>query len=87
RLAEAEKFLDTVTICPNQLGQHAALWGMQNLGQWLSGERAEILDRRAAISDHFPMLEPEGWKLMGVGAYFAYVEHPFDMPSDQLAQT
>ncbi|MDO6483732.1 aminotransferase [Shimia thalassica] len=87
RLAEAEKFLDTVTICPNQLGQHAALWGMQNLGQWLSGERAEILDRRAAISDHFPMLEPEGWKLMGVGAYFAYVEHPFEMPSDQLAQT
>ncbi|WP_282157930.1 aminotransferase [Shimia thalassica] len=87
RLAEAEKFLDTVTICPNQLGQHAALWGMQNLGQWLSGERAEILDRRAAISDHFPMLEPGGWKLMGVGAYFAYVEHPFDMPSDQLAQT
>ena len=35
-LAEAEKFLDTVTICPNQLGQHAALWGMQNLSQWLT---------------------------------------------------
>ncbi|MDX5402284.1 MAG: aminotransferase, partial [Rhodobacterales bacterium] len=31
RLAEVEKFLDTVTICPNQLGQIAALWGMQNL--------------------------------------------------------
>jgi len=22
---------------------------------------------------------------MGCGAYFAYVSHPFDMPSDQLA--
>ncbi|MEQ9693981.1 aminotransferase [Shimia sp. SDUM112013] len=86
RLAEAEKFLDTVTICPNQLGQHAALWGMRNLSQWLAGERAEILDRRAAISDHFPMLEATGWKLMGVGAYFAYVEHPFDAPSDEVAQ-
>jgi len=27
-LAEVEKFLDTVTICPNQLGQRAALWGI-----------------------------------------------------------
>ena len=86
RLAEVEKFLDTVTICPNQLGQHAALWGMQNLGDWLAGERAEILDRRAAIADHMPRLAAKGWVLMGVGAYFAYLRHPFDMPSDQLAQ-
>jgi len=86
RLSEAEKYLDAVTICPNQLGQIAALWGMQNLGQWLAGERAEILDRRAAIHDHMPALEAQGWTLLGCGAYFAYLEHPFAMPSDQLAQ-
>ena len=85
-LAEAEKFLDTVAICPNQLGQHAALWGMQNLGDWVAGERLEILDRRAAIEDYFPKIADTGWELMGVGAYFAYVKHPFDMRSDQLAQ-
>jgi aspartate/methionine/tyrosine aminotransferase len=85
-LAEAEKFLDTVAICPNQLGQHAALWGMQNLSQWLAGERAEILDRRAAITDHFPQMETAGWQLMGVGAYFAYLKHPFEIPSDDLAK-
>ncbi len=84
RLAEVEKFLDTVAICANQLGQRAALWGMRNLGQWLAGERAEILDRRAAIEEGFPRLK--GWRLLGCGAYFAYVEHPFDLPSDQLAQ-
>ena len=84
RLAEVEKVLDTITICPNQLGQIAALYGMQNLGQWLAGERDQILDRRAAISEGFPALE--GWKLLGAGAYFAYVEHPFGIPSDQLAQ-
>lgn len=84
-LSEVEKFLDTVTICPNQLGQHAALWGMQNLSQWLSGERAEILDRRAAISEAMPALEAEGWHLMGVGAYFAYLRHPFAMSSRDLA--
>jgi aspartate/methionine/tyrosine aminotransferase len=86
RLSEAEKYLDTVTICPNQLGQIAALWGMQNLGQWLAGERAEILDRRAAIQDHMPMLEAKGWTLLGCGAYFAYFEHPFRMPSNEVAE-
>jgi len=85
-LSEAEKFLDTVTICPNQLGQRAALWGMQNLSQWLAGERDEILDRRAAIEDNMPRLAAKGWQLLGCGAYFAYLAHPFDMPSDVLAQ-
>ena len=85
-LAEVEKFLDTVTICPNQIGQHAALWGMQNLTDWLAGERDEILDRRAAIQQGFPALVEKGWKLLGLGAYFAYVQHPYDIGSDDLAR-
>jgi aspartate/methionine/tyrosine aminotransferase len=84
RLAEVEKFLDTVSICPNQLGQRAALWGMRNLRQWLAGERAEILDRRAAILEGFPRLD--GWRLLGCGAYFAYAEHPWPIASDALCQ-
>jgi aspartate/methionine/tyrosine aminotransferase len=85
RLAEIEKFLDTVTICPNQLGQRAARWGMQNLGDWLAGERLEILDRRAAITEHFHLLADKGWELLGCGAYFAYVRHPYPMSSADLA--
>ena len=85
RLSEVEKFLDTVTICPNQIGQRAALWGMQNLGDWLAGERLEILDRRAAVVDNFHKLSAKGWELLGCGAYFAYLKHPFDLPSDELA--
>lgn len=84
RLDEIEKFLDTVAICPNQIGQRAALWGMRNLGNWLAGERAEILDRRAAIEEGFGQLK--GWTLLGCGAYFAYVQHPFDEDADVLAQ-
>jgi len=84
RLAEVEKFLDTVTICPNQLGQRAALWGLRNLQDWLSGERDEILRRRAAMVEGFAALD--GWSLLGAGAYFAYVEHPFATPSDKLAR-
>ena len=85
-LAEAEKFLDTVAICPNQLGQKAALWGLQNLGDWLAGERQEILNRSAAIAQNMPALEAKGWSLLGNGAYFAYLRHPYAMPSDELAK-
>jgi aspartate/methionine/tyrosine aminotransferase len=84
RLAQVEKFLDTVAICPSQLGQIGALWGMQHLGQWVAGERAEILSRRAAMINGFNTLSD--WKLLGCGAYFAYVEHPYALASDQFAK-
>lgn len=85
RLAEAEKVLDTVTICPPRLGQIAALWGLRNLGNWVEAEREEILARRRAVIDEFsgPLRD---WRLRGAGAYFAYVEPPFDLPSDRVAR-
>jgi aspartate/methionine/tyrosine aminotransferase len=85
RLAEVEKFLDTVAICPPQIGQQAALWGMENLSQWLAGERDEILARRAAILENLPRLEAQGWQLLGLGGYFAYLRHPFAQSSASLA--
>jgi aspartate/methionine/tyrosine aminotransferase len=57
---------------------------MRHLGDWLAGERAEILARRAAIAEGFAALN--GWELLGLGAYFAYVRHPFDAPSDAVAR-
>jgi aspartate/methionine/tyrosine aminotransferase len=84
RLAEVEKFLDTVAICPSQLGQIAALWGMRNLGPWVAEQRAEILSRRAAMIAGFAQLP--AWNLLGCGAYFAYVEHPFDLSSTEVCK-
>ncbi len=84
RLSEAEKFLDCVAICPSQLGQIGALWGMRNLSQWVAGERDEILARRKAMSEGFAKLP--GWKLLGCGAFFAYAEHPHPLPSPELAK-
>jgi aspartate/methionine/tyrosine aminotransferase len=84
RLVQVEKFLDSTTICAPQLGQRAAAWGLKHLQGWLAEERAEILDRRAAISAVFQDLP--GWTLRGVGAYFAYVDHPGDMHSTMMAQ-
>ena len=58
---------------------------MQNLSDWLAGERQEILDRRAAIHDHFDILAQKDWDLLGCGAYFAYLRHPFNISSAGLA--
>lgn len=84
RLAQIEKIIDSVTICPTGLGQKAALWGLQNLGPWLAEERAEILRRRARVQAMFAALP--GWQVLGCGAYFAYVRHPFAQGSVHVAR-
>jgi len=81
---QIEKYLDTVSICPNQLGQLGALFGLKNLMGWLVKEKKIILQRREALKKGFKFL-PE-WNLLGCGAYFAYVTHPFDMRSDELVK-
>ncbi len=83
RMDEVEKYIDSTTICPNQLGQRSALWGLR-LGQWLAGERAEILGRREAVTQMIDALP--GWTLKGVGGFFAYVEHALPDDSDTLAK-
>lgn len=84
RMAQVEKFLDTVAICASQLGQIAALWGMRNLGDWVAGERLEILARRRVMAEGLPKVE--GWKILGCGAYFAYCEHPFQGTAPEVAR-
>jgi aspartate/methionine/tyrosine aminotransferase len=84
-LTEVEKFQDTVAICPTALGQKAAAWGLTHLSDWLAEQRADIIARREAIEAHFKPLIAKGWKLLGAGAYFAYVEHPFAQSADELA--
>ncbi len=33
-----------------------------------------------------PKLDAKGWTLLGLGGYFAYLAHPFEERSDQLAR-
>ena len=84
RMIQIEKFLDTVAICASQIGQIGAVWGMAHLKDWVACERQEILRRRAAMADGMAGLE--GWTVKGCGAYFAWVEHPFDLASPEIAR-
>jgi aspartate/methionine/tyrosine aminotransferase len=82
-LSEIEKVLDTTTICANQIGQRAALYGLRHLSDWVAGEREEILSRREAVES--ALTDLGDWKLLGSGAYFAYLRHPFAESSSELA--
>ena len=84
-LIEIEKALDTFTVCPPQLGQYAANWGLNNLEAWAADRRTEILQRAKHFSEKFQPLSAAGWSLRGCGAYFAFVEHPFEDGSNILA--
>lgn len=84
-LIEIEKVLDTFTVCPPQLGQYAANWGLNNLEAWAAERRTEILQRAKHFSEKFQPLSAAGWSLRGCGAYFAFVEHPFKDESNILA--
>ncbi|MAS45666.1 MAG: hypothetical protein CML46_14165 [Rhodobacteraceae bacterium] len=85
RLAQAEKFLDSVQICAGQLGQIAALHGLRHLDDFVAGQRDAILARRAVVRDSFRQALPD-WELMGCGAYFAYIRHPFAEDAETLCK-
>ncbi|MEM8753011.1 MAG: aminotransferase [Pseudomonadota bacterium] len=85
RVAEIEKFLDTVTICPARLGQVAALEGLRSQAEFVAAERSEFAARRAALETAFAE-GVGGWRLLGAGAYFAFVRHPYDEPAEAAAK-
>ena len=85
RIAEIEKFLDTMTICPSQIGQIGAITGLETLTETRARERAVFDSRRAALQAEF-VRGVGDWRLVSSGAYFAYAEHPFDMDSREVCK-
>jgi aspartate/methionine/tyrosine aminotransferase len=74
-MAEIEKAMDCVSICPPRLGQAAALYGLRNLLPW-ARRNTEGLKARADLLGS-GLARSNRWRLVSIGAYFAYVEHPF----------
>jgi aspartate/methionine/tyrosine aminotransferase len=75
-IAEIEKALDCVSICAPRLAQEAALFGLGNLGPWVQGNVAALQARAEAFRKG--LARANRWRLVSLGAYFAYIEHPFD---------
>jgi len=74
-IAEIEKAMDCVSICPPRLGQEAALYGLRHLLPW-ARQNTEGLKARADLLGN-GLARSNRWRLVSIGAYFAYVEHPF----------
>ena len=83
-VAQLMKALDCMHICPQRPAQAALRWGIQALPEWRAENRARINGRAAVVRDVFAGLA--GWRLESLGAYFAYVRHPFDQPAAAVAE-
>ncbi|WP_293853382.1 aminotransferase [uncultured Alsobacter sp.] len=83
--AEIGKILDTVQICPPRVAQGAVAWGVGALADWREANRLEIAGRAAAFTA--AMGQAPDWRVDSVGAYFAYVAHPFaGVPAPVVAE-
>ena len=69
------KILDNLQICPARTGQIALAWAIPNLPQWRAENRADILTRAGIFTD--VIARHPGWKVESIGAYFAYLRHPW----------
>lgn len=75
-IAEVAKVMDCMSICAANLTQHAALFGLENLHGWRDEKRQLMAERVTAFSNAFENSNA-GYRIRSIGAYFAYVEHPF----------
>ena len=91
-LEQLEKIIDTVTISAPHIGQAAALFGLQHLVPWRQGNTMLMRRRLAALKAacdgrNDPHSNQRGYRLVTAGAYFAYLEHPFDgRPAEAVAK-
>jgi aspartate/methionine/tyrosine aminotransferase len=83
-LAEFAKVMDCVQICAPRAGQHALAATLEPLAGWREENRREIVARAAGFRAAVTCLE--GWKLDAIGAYFAFLRHPFDVPAATVAE-
>lgn len=75
--AQLEKVLDNLVICPSHIGQLAALYALRHLNQWRKEKANMLRDRVSQLRKSFAS-DRLRYELVSSGAYFAYVQHPFN---------
>ena len=84
-VAEVIKVMDNLQICAPRVPQIAVARGHEALAGWREENRREIACRGEAMRTAFAPLR--GWEIDAIGAYFAFVRHPFkDRPSAEVAR-
>ncbi|MDJ1157721.1 aminotransferase [Chelatococcus sp. SYSU_G07232] len=84
-IEEIAKVMDCVQICAARPGQAALAWAVPALRDWRAHNRAEIGRRVAAF--RAALAPVPGWRIDSIGAYFAYLRHPFpDATAREVAE-
>jgi aspartate/methionine/tyrosine aminotransferase len=74
-IREVTKILDCIQICAPRIGQSALVWGIDALADWREENRREMHARGDAFGK--ALATNPAWRLESLGAYFAYVRHPY----------
>ena len=74
-MAAIEKLMDCVQITAPRTGQEAALYGLGHLDGWVQANAATLARRGEAFGEL--LARSNRWRTVSLGAYFAWVEHPF----------
>jgi len=89
-LNEVTKVIDCVSICAPQLSQRAALFALQNVQEWKREKCLQMQSRANAFQQALQDVESgeseHGYQITAIGSYFAYLKHPFDLSSTQVAR-
>lgn len=84
-IAEIAKVMDNMQICAPRSAQIAVASALPALADWRAGNRLEIARRADALRLAFSGLAD--WEIAAIGAYFAFVRHPFaDRSSSEVAE-
>lgn len=79
------KVMDNLQICASRAPQIAVARALEPLSGWRDDNRGEIARRASALRS--VMANLEGWHVEAVGAYFAFVRHPYpDVSSVEVAE-
>jgi aspartate/methionine/tyrosine aminotransferase len=73
---QVAKIMDNLQICPPRSAQAAVATALPLLADWREENRREIARRVEAL--RATMAGAPAWRIGAVGAYFAFIGHPFD---------
>jgi aspartate/methionine/tyrosine aminotransferase len=83
--AQALKIQDCLQICPARAGQAALTWGLESLSDWRQGNRRRFGEQAKQFRS--TLGEVRDWKIDSLGAFFAYLRHPFsDLRAEEVAR-
>ncbi|MEL7544423.1 MAG: aminotransferase [Pseudomonadota bacterium] len=74
-IAETAKVVDNLQICAPRHAQAALAHAVPELGSWRASNTEEIARRADAF--RATLSQAPGWEITALGAYFAWVRHPF----------